>query len=76
MHPLSNMSDIIAPPDHKIMETDLDIVYPITTSFERKHLYTATISVVGSEGAVQVLTRNLSKLTESVIFICYCNNFS
>ena len=62
MYPLSNMSEIITSPDHKIMGTDLDIVYPITTGFERKHLYTATISVVGSEGVVQVLRRNLSKL--------------
>ena len=62
MHSLSNMSDIITPPDHKIMGTELDIVYPITTGFERKDLYTATISVVGSEGVVDVLRWNLSKL--------------
>ena len=38
------------------------LVFDITTGIERKHLYTATVSLVGIEGVVQVLMLNFSEL--------------
>ena len=37
-------------------------MFSITAGIERKHLYTATISLVGIEGVVQVLMLNFSEL--------------
>ena len=37
-------------------------MFNITAGIERKHLYTATISLVGIEGVVQVLKLNFSEL--------------
>ena len=38
------------------------LVFNITAGIERKHLYTATVSLVGIEGVVQVLKLNFSEL--------------
>ena len=53
-YPQSNTSDITNHPELVIMSSG-DIVYSITTGIERKQHYTATISLVGNEGIVQVL---------------------
>ena len=36
-------------------------MFDITAGIERKHLYTATVSLVGIEGVVQVLKLNFSE---------------
>ena len=41
-----------------------DVVYPITAGIVGKQLYTASVSVVGSEGAVDVLNLNFSELVD------------
>ena len=38
------------------------LVFNITSGIERKRLYTATVSLVGIEGVVQVLKLNFSEL--------------
>ena len=38
------------------------LVLNITAGIERKHQYTATVSLVGIEGVVQVLMLNFSEL--------------
>ena len=39
-----------------------DLVFDITAGIERKHLYTATVRLVGIEDVVQVLMLNFSEL--------------
>ena len=48
-------------PNYTIVEPG-HLVFDITTGIERKHLYTATVSLVGIEGVVQVLKLNFSEL--------------
>ena len=48
-------------PDYTIMESG-HLVFDITAGIERKHQYTATVSLVGIEGVVQVLMLNFSEL--------------
>ena len=64
-HLQSNKSDITKHPNYTIMEPG-DLVFNITAEIERRHLYTATISLVGIEGVVQVLMLNLSELCLSL----------
>ena len=59
-YPQSNTSDITTHPDYDIVTTG-DILYSITDGIVKKLLYTATISLVGSEGAVNVFKFNFSK---------------
>ena len=59
-YPRSNTSDITTHPDYDIV-TIGDILYSITDGIVKKLLYTAVISLVGSEGAVDVLKLNFSK---------------
>ena len=42
-------------------------MFSITGGIKRKHLYTATVSLVGVEGVVQVLKLNFSELIVSVL---------
>ena len=58
--PQSNVSDITSHPDFLIVGPG-NVVYPITAGIHRKDLYTATVSVVGSEGVVDVLHLNFSE---------------
>ena len=44
------------------MEPVRDLVFNVTGGIERKHLYAATISLVGIEGVVQMLMLNFSEL--------------
>ena len=59
-YPQSSTSDITTHPDYDIVTTG-DILYSITDGIVKKLLYTAVISVVGSEGAVNVLKFDFSK---------------
>ena len=59
-HPQSNTSDITTHPDYDIVTTG-DILYSITDGIVKKLLYTAVISLVGSEGVVNVMKLNFSK---------------
>ena len=59
-YPRSNTSDITTHPDYDIVTT-VDILYSITDGIVKKLLYTAVISLVGSEGAVNVLKYNFSE---------------
>ena len=59
-YPQSNTSDITTHPDYDIVTTG-DILYSITDGIVKKLLYTATISLVGSEGAVDVLKLTFSE---------------
>ena len=47
-------------PDYTIVEFG-HLVFNITAGIERKHLYTATVGLVGIEGVVQVLILNFSE---------------
>ena len=58
--PQSNTSDITTHPNYDIVTTG-DIIYSITDGIVKKLLYTAVISLVGSEGAVSVLKFNFSE---------------
>ena len=60
-HLQSNKADITKHPNYIIVESGY-LVFNITTGIERKHLYTATVSLVGIEGVVQVLMLNFSEL--------------
>ena len=60
-HLQSNKSDVTKHPDYTIVESD-HLVFNITAGIERKRLYTATVSLVGIEGVVQVLMLNFSEL--------------
>ena len=60
-HLQSNKSDVNKHPNYTIVESG-HLVFDITAGIERKHLYTATISLVGIEGVVQVLKLNFSEL--------------
>ena len=55
-----NKSDITKHPNYTIVESG-HLVFDITAGIDRKHLYTATISLVGIEGVVQVLKLNFSE---------------
>ena len=55
-----NMSHMISLDDHIIQGSE-DVVYSISNKIETKMLYTVTVSVVGSEGVVQVLVVNFSE---------------
>ena len=61
-YPQSNTSDITTHPDYDINTrlSIVDIHYSITDGVVKKRLYTAAISLVGSEGAVNVLKLNFS----------------
>ena len=59
-YPQSNTSDITTHPDYDIVTTG-DILYSITDGIVKKVLYTAVISLVGSEGIVSTLKFNFSK---------------
>ena len=59
-YPQSNTSDITNHPELVIMSSG-DIVYSITTGIERKQHYTATISLVSTEGTVQELNITFSE---------------
>ena len=59
-YPQSNTSDITTHPDYDIVTTG-DILYSITDGIVKKLLYTAVISLVGSEGVVSVLKFNISE---------------
>ena len=59
-YPQSNASDITTHPDYDIVTTG-DILYSITDGIVKKLLYTAVISLLGSEGAVNVLKFNFSE---------------
>ena len=41
-----------------------DVVYPIAADIVGKQLYTASVSVVGSDGVVDVLKLNFSELVD------------
>ena len=58
----SNKSDITMHPNYTVVEPAGHLVFDITGGIERNHLYTATISLVGIEGVVQVLMLNFSEL--------------
>ena len=60
-HLQSNKSDITKHPDYTIVESG-QLVFNITAGIERKRQYTATVSLVGVEGVVQVLVLNFSEL--------------
>ena len=59
-YPQSNTSDMTTHPDYDIVTTG-DIIYPITDGIVKRLLYTAVISLVGSEDTVSVLNFNFSK---------------
>ena len=59
-YPQSNTSDITTHPDYDIVTTG-DILYSITDGIVKKLLYSAVISLVGSEGAVNVLKFTFSE---------------
>ena len=59
-YPQSNTSDITTHPDYDIVTTG-DILYSITDGIVKKLLYTAVISLVASEGIVDVVKLNFSK---------------
>ena len=59
-YPQSSTSDITTHPDYDIVTTG-DILYSITDGIVKKLLYTAVISLLGSEGAVNVLKFNFSE---------------
>ena len=48
-------------PNYTIVESG-HLVFNITTGIDRKRLYTATLSLVGIEGVVQLLLLNFSEL--------------
>ena len=58
--PQSNASDVTSHPDFLIVGSG-NVVYPITAGIHRKDLFTATVSVVGHEGVIDVLHLNFSK---------------
>ena len=60
-HLQSNKSDVTKHPDYTIVKSG-HLMFDITSGIERKHLYTATIGLVGIEGVVQVLKLNFSEL--------------
>ena len=60
-HLQSNKSDVTKHPNYTIVESG-HLLFNITAGIERKHLYTATVSLVGIEGVVQVLKLNFSEL--------------
>ena len=58
--PQSDASDITSHPDFSIVGSG-NVVYPITAGIHRKNFYTATVSVVGHEGVIDVLQLNFSE---------------
>ena len=71
-YPESNTSDITTHPDYDIVTTvDIHVLYSITDGIVKKQLYTAVISHVSSEGAVDVLNFNLSKSNHTHT-LCVC----
>ena len=56
----SNKSDITTHPDSEI-EGPGKVTYSITTGIERKHMYTATVNLVGNKGVVRDLMLNFSE---------------
>ena len=59
-HLQSNKSDTTKHPNYTIVESG-HLVFNITAGIERKHQYTATISLVGIESVNQVLKLNFSE---------------
>ena len=59
-YPQSNTSDITTHPDYDIVTTG-DILYSITDGIVKKLLCSAVISLVGREGAVDVVKFNFSE---------------
>ena len=47
-----------------MIEKTGDVVYPITAGITGKQLYTASVSVVGSDGVVDALNLNFSELVD------------
>ena len=64
----SNTSDITTHPDYDNITTG-DILYSITDGILKKLLYTAEITLVGSEGAVNVLKFNFSKFKSYMLCV-------
>ena len=62
--PQSNTSDITTHPDYDIVTTG-DILYSITDGIVKKLLYTAVISLVGSDGTVSVFNLNFSEFNHT-----------
>ena len=61
--PQSDVSDITSHPDSLIVGSG-NVVYNITAGIHKKDLYTATVSVVGNEGVVDVLHLNFSEFVK------------
>ena len=49
-----------------MIEKTGDVVYPITAVIMGKQLYTASVSVVGSDGVVDALNLNFSELVDLI----------
>ena len=62
-YPQSNTSDITTHPDYDINDivSIVDILYSITDGIEKKLLCTAAVSLVASEGPVDVIKFNFSE---------------
>ena len=69
IYPQSNTSDITTHPDYDIVTTG-DILYSITDGIMKKLLYTAVISLVSSEGAVDVLNFTFSEPKCCTLTVC------
>ena len=69
-YPQSNTSDITTHPDYDIVTTG-DILYSITDGIVKKLLYTAAISLVGSQSVMSVLMFNFSE-SNHTHSLCVC----
>ena len=61
--PIQRYSDVVSYAEVMIEKTG-DVVYTITAGIMGKQLYTASVSVVGSDGVVDALKLNFSELVD------------